>query len=117
MWEGPVANWIDACEKIVALDPEVIVPGHGPLTDTRGALAVRDYLVYVRDEARKRYDAGLSAREAALDIGLGDYSAWLDSERIAVNVVTLYREFGDTAPPPGPLEIFELMGQLTRAHT
>ena len=53
MWEGPVANWIDACEKIVALDPEVVVPGHGPLTDTRGALTVRDYLVYIRDEARK----------------------------------------------------------------
>ena len=116
MWEGPVANWIDACEKIVAMDPEVVVPGHGPLTDTRGALAVRDYLVYVRDEARKRYDAGLSAREAALDIGLGDYSAWLDSERIAVNVLSLYREFGDTSAPPGPLETFELMGQLKRAH-
>jgi len=91
MWAGPVANWIDACEKIVALEPDVIVPGHGPLTDVRGTLAVRDYLVYIRDEARKRYDAGLSAREAALDIRLGDYSAWCDSERIAVNVMTLYR--------------------------
>jgi len=114
MWEGPVANWIDACEKIVALDPEVVVPGHGPLTDTRGALAVRDYLIYIRDEARKRFEAGLSAREAALDIRLGDYSAWLDSERIAVNVVTLYREFGDTSTPPGPMETFELMAELSR---
>ena len=114
MWEGPVANWIDACERIAALEPEVVVPGHGPLTDVKGALAVRDYLVYVRDEARKRFDAGLSAREAALDIRLGDYSAWLDSERIAVNVLTLYREFGDTSAPPGPLEIFELMAELDR---
>ena len=62
MWEGPVANWIDACEKIVALEPEIIVPGHGPLTDIKGVLAVRDYLAYVRDEARKRFDAGLTAR-------------------------------------------------------
>ncbi len=90
------------------------MPGHGPLTDVRGALAVRDYLVYVRDEARKRFDAGLDRREAALDIALGDYSAWLDSERIAVNVTTLYREFGDTSPPPGPLELFELMAELAR---
>lgn len=114
MWEGPVANWIDACEKIAALEPIVIVPGHGPLTDIRGALAVRDYLVYIRDEARTRYDAGLSAREAALDIKLGDYSAWLDSERIAVNVLTLYREFGDTSPPPSPLDLFALMAELDR---
>jgi len=114
MWEGPVANWIAACEKIVALDPEVIVPGHGPLTDTKGALAVRDYLIYVRDEARKRFDAGLSIRDAAHDIALGDYSAWLDSERIAVNVATLYREFGYTGPALGPLETFELMAELSR---
>ena len=112
MWEGPVANWIDACEKIVALKPEIIVPGHGPLTDIQGVLKVRDYLIYVRDEARKRFDAGLSAREAALDIRLADYSAWLDSERIAVNVMTLYREFGDTSTPPGPIEMFELMAEL-----
>lgn len=114
MWAGPVANWIDACERIAALEPEVVVPGHGPITDVRGALAVRDYLVYVRDETRKRYDAGLSAREAALDIQLGDYSAWLDSERIAVNVLSLYQEFGDDAPAPGPLETFELMAELSR---
>jgi cyclase len=111
MWEGPVANWIDACEKIVALEPQVIVPGHGPLTDVAGALAVRDYLVYVRDEARKRYDAGLSVRDAAFDISLGDYSAWLDSERIAVNVATLYKEFG-AGDELGIVEIFELMAAL-----
>jgi glyoxylase-like metal-dependent hydrolase (beta-lactamase superfamily II) len=116
MWEGPVANWIDACDRIVALEPDVVVPGHGPLTDAKGALAVRDYLVYVRDETRKRFDAGLSAREAALDIQLGDYGSWLDSERIAVNVLSLYREFGDTAPPPGPIQMFELMAELVQDH-
>lgn len=113
MWEGPVANWISACEKIVELAPSVIVPGHGPLTDVSGALAVRDYLIYVRDEARKRFDAGLSIRDAAHDIALGDYSSWLDSERIAVNVSTLYREFGYAGPPLGPMETFELMAELS----
>ena len=114
MWEGPVANWIAACEKIAELEPEVVVPGHGPLTDTRGALAVRDYLVYVRDETRKRFDAGLSIRDAAHDIALGDYSAWLDSERIAVNVSTLYKEFGYAGPAPDTMEIFGLMAELAR---
>lgn len=114
MWEGPVANWIAACEKIAELEPDVIVPGHGPLTDTRGALAVRDYLVYVRDETRKRFDAGLSIRDAAHDIALGDYSSWVDSERIAVNVSTLYKEFGYAGPAPDTMEIFGLMAELAR---
>lgn len=116
MWEGPVANWIDACEKIAALKPQVIVPGHGPLTDVAGAMAVRDYLIYVHEEARLRFDAGLSVRDAAFDISLGDYSAWLDSERIAVNVATLYKEFG-AGDDLGIIEIFELMAALDQPRS
>lgn len=113
MWQGPVANWIRACDRILAMDVEAIVPGHGPVTDHDGVRAVRDYLGYVRDEARRRYDAGLSPADAARDIALGDYSAWSDSERIAVNVHTLYREFsGGTLPQPDIVELFGLMAEL-----
>jgi glyoxylase-like metal-dependent hydrolase (beta-lactamase superfamily II) len=112
MWAGPVANWIAACDQILRLDCETIVPGHGPVTDKRGVKAVQDYLTYIRDEARERYDAGLSARDAAHDIALGDYDAWGDAERIAVNVATLYREFSGDATPPNPAELFTLMGEI-----
>jgi glyoxylase-like metal-dependent hydrolase (beta-lactamase superfamily II) len=116
VWAGPVQSWIDACDRILALDPAVIVPGHGPITDRRGVLAVRDYLAFVRAEARKRFDAGLSARDAALDIALGDYGAWGDAERIAVNVATLYREFASDPKPPDVLALFTLMGEIWRAR-
>lgn len=114
MWEGPVRNWIAACDRIVEMAPSVIVPGHGPLTDLAGVRGVRDYLVYVRDEARRRYDAGLSAADAARDIALGDYSSWLDAERIVVNVHTLYREFGSATEPPDLVTLFGLMAELAR---
>jgi glyoxylase-like metal-dependent hydrolase (beta-lactamase superfamily II) len=113
MWQGPVENWIRACELIQQLDVETVVPGHGPISDKRGAAAVGNYLAYVRDEARKRYDAGMAAVDAARDIGLAEYSAWGDAERIAVNVATLYREFsgGEAVPVP---ELFGLMAELAR---
>ncbi|WP_437284840.1 MBL fold metallo-hydrolase [Sorangium sp. So ce406] len=115
MWAGPVGNWIKACDAILAADVDVIVPGHGPITDRSGVRAVRDYLVYIRDEARRRYDAGMSPADAARDIALGDYASWSDAERIAVNVHTLYREFsGGKLAPPGLLEIFGLMAELAR---
>lgn len=113
MWAGPVANWIAACERIAAMDVDAIVPGHGPVTDAAGALRVRDYLVYVRDEARRRFDAGLSPADAARDIALADFSAWGDAERIAVNVHTLYGEFsGGKGPRANVLELFALMAEL-----
>jgi glyoxylase-like metal-dependent hydrolase (beta-lactamase superfamily II) len=116
VWAGPVQNWIDACDRIAALGAEVIVPGHGPITDARGVAAVRAYLVYVRDEARKRFDAGMSARDAAFDVALGDYGAWGDAERIAVNVATLYREFAGDATPANVVELFSLMSELWRSR-
>lgn len=112
MWEGPVANWIRACERIVDMDAEAIVPGHGPITDRRGVEAVKGYLEWIRDEARARFEAGMSARDAVRDISPGRYTSWSDAERIAVNVSTLYREFGDRAPAPNPVELFELMAEL-----
>lgn len=112
MWAGPVGNWIAACERILELAPEQVVPGHGPITDARGVRAVRDYLAYIRDEARARFDAGLSAAEAARDINLSDYDSWGDAERIAVNVATLYREFSGDENAPNVPELFGLMTQL-----
>ena len=33
MWAGPVGNWLAACDRILEMDAENIVPGHGPMTD------------------------------------------------------------------------------------
>jgi glyoxylase-like metal-dependent hydrolase (beta-lactamase superfamily II) len=115
VWEGPIGNWIAACDRILELDPVAIVPGHGPVTDRDGVRAVRGYLVYLRDESRKRFDAGMTAEEAARDISLGTFSAWSESERVGVNVDTLYREFRGDHTPSDALRLFGLMAELARA--
>lgn len=117
MWAGPVANWIAACDAILAMDVETIVPGHGPVTDKAGVRAVRNYLAYIRDEARKRFDAGLGPLEAARAIALDDYAGWGDAERIAVNVASLYREFGAADVPSDAATLFGWMTQLWNDRT
>jgi cyclase len=112
VWAGPIGNWIEACEMIDGLDAEIIVPGHGPLTDKSGVARVRDYLAYIRDEARKRFDSGMGALEAARSIALDDFSSWGDAERIAVNTATLYREFGAKDVPSDAATLFGWMAQL-----
>lgn len=112
MWAGPISNWIAACDRIIAMDVDTIVPGHGPITNKAGVREVADYLAFIHREARARYDAGLSAEAAARDIGLGPYATWKDAERIAVNVDTLYREFSGDTTPPDVVRLFGLMGQI-----
>ncbi len=110
-WEGPIANWIAACDRILALGCDVIVPGHGPITDRRGVEAVRAYFTYVSREARARFDAGMDATTAARDIPLGEFAGWSDRERIVVNVDTLYREFGAHAPAGDTMRLLRGMGE------
>jgi len=112
MWAGPVENWIAACDAILDMDVETIVPGHGPVTDKKGVSRVRDYLDYIHGEARARYDSGMGALEAARSIALDDFAGWGDAERIAVNVATLYREFGATDTPSDAATLFGWMAQL-----
>ena len=112
IWVGPIGNWIDACNYMLSLNVETVVPGHGPITDNRGIEAVRDYLTYVRDEARKRFDADMPVYEAALDISLADYDSWGDAERIVINVATLYKEFSGDTEPNNVMELFGLMARI-----
>jgi hypothetical protein len=58
----------------------------------------------------------MSAEAAALDIALGEYRHWLDAERIAVNVDSLYREYRGDAAPSDPVKLFGLMARVRRAQ-
>ncbi len=71
MWAGPAANWIAAIDRILALDPERIVPGHGPVCGVAEARVVRDYMAWVQEVGTTRLAAGLFAQLAALNAELG----------------------------------------------
>ena len=111
MWTGPVANWLAACEHIEALDVDVVVPGHGRVTDKEGPRMVRRYLEFVRDESAKRHAAGIGPFDAAMDIDLGEFAAWGDPERIVINVDSLYRELDPAHESAAAPELFTRMAR------
>jgi 2-keto-4-pentenoate hydratase/2-oxohepta-3-ene-1,7-dioic acid hydratase in catechol pathway/glyoxylase-like metal-dependent hydrolase (beta-lactamase superfamily II) len=106
VWAGPIANWVAACDAMIALNAPTVVPGHGPVTDPDGIRAVRGYLVHVAEQAEAAYRKGLSWAEAAEAIDLGEYATWLDAERVVVNVYQRYRELDPDTPQ---LEILALL--------
>lgn len=115
-WEGTFAGWMNALDKIAQLQPEVIVPGHGPLCDPKGALELKSYLAYVLSESRVHFDGGLSAIEAAKRIDPGPYANWTEPERILFSVERAYREFrGEPFNKPiDALSIFRGMYEVRR---
>ena len=116
MWAGPVSNWLNACERILELGADVLVPGHGPVTDASGVRDVQRYLRFVRDEARARFDAGMDAEAAAGDIDISDFRDWGDPERITVNVATIYAELDPDAPAANPVELITRMARWRARH-
>ncbi|WP_040493306.1 MBL fold metallo-hydrolase [Ilumatobacter nonamiensis] len=117
VWAGPLSNWIAACDLMLAMDVDTVVPGHGPLTDRDGIVEVRDYLAFVDTEATGRHDAGIDAFDAAKDIAeLLDASPrfgdWGEYGRIAVNVDTVYRTLDVGYTSPDVVEQFRRMAEL-----
>jgi cyclase len=114
MWAGSVDGWIAACDRILGMDVDVVVPGHGPITDKAGARELRDYLAYVAAEARQAYEAGVPPRDAAKQIDLSPYAGWTNPERVIVTVDAIYRQLaGDTSEP----DRLELIAEMGRAAT
>jgi cyclase len=116
MWAGPVSSWLAAAERILSLEPRVIVPGHGPLATAQMVRDLQEYLRFVQRESRRRFAAGMDAVTAADDIDLGPYADWGDAERIAVNVEMIYRELDPTRPAVPVPELFVRMARWKARH-
>jgi glyoxylase-like metal-dependent hydrolase (beta-lactamase superfamily II) len=112
VWVGPLDNWIAACDLICDSDVDHIIPGHGPLTDKAGVVAIRDYLQYVNSEATQRFEGGMDAWDAARDIALNGFSQWGEFGRLAVNVDTVYRSLDGAHKSPDVVTQFKRMFAL-----
>ena len=98
VWAGPVANWVAACDTILDMAPDVVVPGHGPVCDTSVVADQRDYFAFLEREVTPRAAGGMAPLDAARDIDLGPYADLGERERFAVNVAAVYRDLGHAVP-------------------
>ncbi|WP_405661361.1 MBL fold metallo-hydrolase [Streptomyces sp. RK9] len=74
-------GWIAVLDQLLALDPEIVVPGHGEVTEAALIRDVRDYLVYVRAETHRLRGEGASADETAAAVDQAARARWTTWER------------------------------------
>jgi cyclase len=111
LWSAPVSNWTRACDVILDLEADVVVAGHGPLSDKAGLREFRDYLKYVETEATAMRARGLSVKQAARTIDLSAYAHWLDPERIVLAIDTVYKGLDGKTDAPDYLTLFGEMAE------
>ena len=49
IWAGPIGNWVRACDAILGMEVDTVVPGHGPLCGPETVRELRGYLAYIAD--------------------------------------------------------------------
>lgn len=111
-WAGPLDGVITAAQQILDLDPDVIVPGHGPLVGQREVRAYMTYIAELRDRIHALYTSGLDVDEASrilLRERRPDLGLW---ERLAILAATEYRHLTGSSEPPQLLHVLNSAIQL-----
>lgn len=91
--DADAGRWIATLDALSALEPEVVVPGHGEVTGSMLIREVRDYLAYVRDEVARSRTDGVEVDAAAAEIeraARARWSTWGEPEWIGFAVRALY---------------------------
>ncbi len=85
--------WLLVLERLEALEPALVVPGHGAVGGASVIAAAREYIAQLRDETRELAAAGVGADEAVerLDASMRAlHPDWVQPEWIAFGVRHFY---------------------------
>ncbi|BDB98397.1 MBL fold metallo-hydrolase [Saccharolobus caldissimus] len=120
---GYIQGYINALDNLAGLNADVFIPGHGEVSYDRKALyEARDYLIFVKEEARKYMKQGIDDPiKASYDINLGKYDSWKNKERIIGNLARAFSELKGE-PPASKLKdmdkiILEMIKYKSRIET
>jgi glyoxylase-like metal-dependent hydrolase (beta-lactamase superfamily II) len=70
------SRWLGVLDELIASKPEIVVPGHGEVSDTTLICDAREYLEYVRGEAARLRASGASVEEAIATIDAAARRRW-----------------------------------------
>ena len=116
MWAGPASNWITALERIAALEPAAIVPGHGPVCDLERIRDLIGYWTYlIRCVPEGAGDAVVELTEelvTGIEYRTSPWGEWTLPERTLINVAIIARERDGESGPIGTGTRIGLLAQM-----
>jgi cyclase len=95
---GSVTGSLRALERLRALEPRTVVPGHGPVGGPELLDFTEAYLRLLQRLTVEGMKDGLTPLEAARRADLGEFAALVDAERLVGNLHRAYAEQQGLAP-------------------
>ncbi|WP_243706100.1 MBL fold metallo-hydrolase [Micromonospora sp. KC721] len=112
---GSIEGSLRAIERLRALRPSVVVPGHGPVGGPELFDEAEEYLRWIKRLARAGVAAGRSPLETARAADLGPFAAFIDAERILPNLHRAYAEERGAAPG-AELDVLACFTEMVEFH-
>ena len=91
---GNTSHWVQAFDRLMALKPKTIIPGHGQPTTVEAARRdTRDYLTFLLVEAKRILDAGGSLQDAVEKVDQARFRSLFNFELLALrNMNQVFQE-------------------------
>lgn len=89
---GLISGWIAALDALIALQPAVVVPGHGPIGTMQDLIVLRDYFLAIQHTGREAVAHNLSPQDAQALLDTGPVAEWIESERNLINLERAMQE-------------------------
>lgn len=95
---GSPAGWLRALEEMAALDPDIVVPGHGPTGGPELFEPVARYLQVLIDVAVEAHERGWTPLEAMSRVDRGRFGTLAEAERTVGNLHRALADLDDAEP-------------------
>ncbi|MEU3462308.1 MBL fold metallo-hydrolase [Streptomyces sp. NPDC006733] len=112
---GSLNGSLRALDLLRSLDAEIVVPGHGPVTDPGAFDTMERYLRHLGALAESGRAAGRTPLETARAADLGPFAQLRESERLVANLHRVYAEL-DGIAPGAPLDVPAAFADMTKMN-
>lgn len=89
---GLISGWLEAIEALIKLEPEAVVPGHGPLGTLADLYTLQNYFNRLQVLGRAAVEAQVSLEDALAELDPGPLGEWLEQERHEINLERAMQE-------------------------
>lgn len=87
-----VSGWLTALDTLIALEPEVVIPGHGAIGSLQDLLTLREYFTALQRLGHEVAQEHLTLQDALAHFDPGQLAGWIEAERHVINLERVVQE-------------------------
>jgi cyclase len=110
---GTTWGMLKQLEVVMALQPKVMVPAHGPLGDATDLAALTDYLLAARAKVRVMMAKGMPLDAIRKEFNMSEYKGWDRENHFEWLAETLWRELQGMGPQVAQISEHNVKATIT----